>query len=171
MSVGAVLPWSGIDIFGTLARQMPDVDFVLAAPATSVDDVAREAGPGVLVVGTTNADEYVAELSTWTAGIGTLALYRKGIVSATPLKVRDYIGLGVPAVIPYLDPGLLHVDDPCVLLLAEDCRSPQPLDRVALRNFLARVSGLNVGRPAIDAISLRRIEKRRLEFLKSFALQ
>lgn len=40
------------------------------------------------------------------AGIGTLALKRKGLKEAVPLKVREYMGRGIPFVIGYTDPDL-----------------------------------------------------------------
>lgn len=39
-------------------------------------------------------------------GIGTLALGRKGLKEAVPLKVREYMGRGIPFVIGYTDPDL-----------------------------------------------------------------
>lgn len=39
-------------------------------------------------------------------GIGTLALERKGLKEAVPLKVREYMGRGLPFVIGYTDPDI-----------------------------------------------------------------
>lgn len=39
-------------------------------------------------------------------GIGTLALERKGLKEAVPLKVREYMGRGIPFVIGYTDPDI-----------------------------------------------------------------
>lgn len=168
MSVGAVLPWTGIDVFGDLARSMPAMDFVIACPQAHLADVERAAGEHVTVVGTRNQRDYVDELTTWTAGVGTLALYRKGLTTAAPLKVRDYLGLGLPSVIPYVDAGLGAIEDPCVLKLAHGSPLPSTIDPELLAEFVQRVDGRNVATTTSDAVSVGPIEARRVLFLASF---
>lgn len=41
-------------------------------------------------------------------GIGTMALFRKGLKQATPLKVREYMLRGLPFIINYDDPDLIE---------------------------------------------------------------
>ncbi len=56
-------------------------------------------------------------------GIGTLALGRKGLKEAVPLKVREYMGRGIPFMIGYTDPDLVgnsSLSDVCYSVGAKD---------------------------------------------------
>ena len=49
---------------------------------------------------------YEAILASSDVALGTLALHRKGMSEAAPLKVREYLLRGIPVVIGYDDPDL-----------------------------------------------------------------
>lgn len=67
----------------------------------------------------TNPDTIGKILSSSDIGIGTLALFRKNMKEAAPLKVRQYLAAGLPVIIGYDDPDF---DDnlPFVMKVSND---------------------------------------------------
>ena len=65
--------------------------------------------------------------------IGTLALYRKKMKQASPLKVREYLAFGLPTIIGYDDADLRGLD--CVLKIPnEESGVENSLDQI--RDFV-----------------------------------
>lgn len=97
--------------------------------------------------------------------IGTLALYRKNMEEASPLKVREYLAYGIPIIIAYKDTDLLG-KSPYILQL------PNTLDNVAsnkekIYQFVNTVKGLKVPRISISHLDIKYKEVKRLNFFRS----
>ncbi len=101
--------WSGLDKMPELAAALPDLDFVVIG--------SEIAGPENLrchpVLPQAEADRV---MSGCTVGIGPLALHRKEMHEASPLKSRNYLALGLPIIQAYEDTDLSEADG-CVLQL------------------------------------------------------
>lgn len=101
--------WSGIDRMPELASALPDLDFVVIG--------TEVAGPANLrshpALTQAEADRV---MSGCTVGIGPLALYRKNMHEASPLKSRNYLALGLPIIQAYVDTDLSEADG-CILEL------------------------------------------------------
>jgi hypothetical protein len=171
LSVGAPFPASGIDRFGEIARDLADeAEWVIVCPASVAGRVEEEAGAGVTVVPTESETDYVEELATWSVAFGSMGLERKGLRTASPLKVRDYVGLGIPTVLPYWDEGVVGVDDPMLWKVAGESDAPvRHIDRDACRDFIGRAVGQRLKESTSAAVSGPAVESRRLAFLLSFA--
>jgi hypothetical protein len=113
MSVGSLAAWSGIDVFFKLAGLKHDFTFVLVMPKDLRIPLGFSRGltKNVQIVRVASYSEYVNELLSWSHAVGPLALERKGLTEAAPLKVRDYISLGIPTFIRYFDTNLSRCDD------------------------------------------------------------
>jgi hypothetical protein len=167
MAVGQAQPWSGLDRFSHLAGELPEMSWVVACPHSALSDVSAAVGPSVVVRGTRTMQEYYDEVRSWSVAIGTMALERKGLTSATPLKVRDYVGLGVPTVLPYWDDDLGKVSDPLLANLAGENEAWAPVEPAYLRVFARAAMGHNL-RPATSAIvNIEAIELRRAQFFRA----
>lgn len=93
--------WHGLDKLRELASLMPDCDFNIVVPGFSSE------GPGNFICHGALYGEALAALYQKTdAAFGTLALHRKKMQEATPLKTREYLGHGIPTIIGYDDPDL-----------------------------------------------------------------
>ena len=93
--------WHGIDKFIQMARTFPDWDFSFAGefPQEKQHDL-----PGNFKsFGALPAAEADQLLTTANIGVGTLALHRKEMVEACPLKLRSYLSYGLPSIIGYKD--------------------------------------------------------------------
>jgi hypothetical protein len=88
-----------------LATALPKAGFDLIGPAT-IDG----APPNVRAYGVLTATAYRDVLARCDLGLGTLALYRKGMREASPLKVREYLAYGLPTVIGYDDTDFLGAE-------------------------------------------------------------
>lgn len=98
MTVG--INWHGIDKLITLARALPESTFHIVGPS------AREFSCGnlpanMIVHGELRGAELIDVFSQSDVGLGTMALHRKDMDEACPLKVRDYLMHGLPVVIGY----------------------------------------------------------------------
>jgi glycosyltransferase involved in cell wall biosynthesis len=162
--------WHGVDKLAALARAFPslDVDLVGYTPeqlAETVDDVPEN----LRVHGRLTRIEYEPLLAAADIGIGTLALHRKGMREAAPLKVREYLAAGLPVVIGYDDVDLEGVEPWWLLRLPND-EANVASAQGRIRAFVESVRGRRVPRAEVEPlISSRRKEETRLAFLTSIA--
>lgn len=159
---GPGCPWHGLDKVLWLAHRHPEWAFEI------IGDVRAELGvvpPNVRLHGALTEAEYLPLLSSADVGIGSLALHRKAMIEASPLKVREYLACGVPCIIAYEDtdfpegaPFLLRVantDDGVVQAESE------------IVSFVERWRGHRVPRQEIVGLDVRQKEVARLRFLES----
>jgi hypothetical protein len=155
--------WHGVDKILRLADSLPEVDFHLVGYAPG--DLGREPPPNATAHGVLSREEYEPILAGSDAGIGTLALHRKLMEEASPLKVREYLGYGLPIVIAYEDTDLMGFDPWFVLRLPnEETNVETGLGEI--RAFVERVRGRRVPREEVEKrIGWHGKERRRLEFV------
>jgi hypothetical protein len=165
MSIANLASWSGIDIFIELALSQPSFTFVILMP---VELKLRKRLLGglprnVQLVSAVNYLEYVAELKTWSHAVGPLALERKGLTEAAPLKVRDYVSLGIPTFIRYKDTNLRHCIDPAIFQVDPSVESWKELFIV----WLVQESSSDVLDSTKDCIDPMRVEGSKIDFITS----
>ena len=90
--------WHGVDEIVALARAMPEAVIHLVGPT-----VAGGAPSNLRVHGFLPPDAYRHVLQDCDVALGTAALFRKGMREACTLKVREYLALGLPVVLPHTD--------------------------------------------------------------------
>lgn len=167
MAVGQAQTWSGLDRFSHLAEELPEMSWTLVCPNSALADVSAAVGRSVVVRGTRSMDEYYDEVRSWTVAIGTMALERKGLTSATPLKVRDYVGLGVPTVLPYWDDDLGTVSDPLLANLAGENEASVRVEPGFLKAFASAAMGHNLRPDTSAVVNIEAIESRRAQFFRA----
>ena len=101
---GHFFPWNGLDLLLASVRSSSD-DFILhlvgdLGPLAS-DPILDD--PRIRCHGVLGAEELRRVLSRCHLGLSTFALYRKQMVQACPLKVREYLALGIPVAGDYED--------------------------------------------------------------------
>lgn len=161
-------PWHGVDKVVELARNRPGWDFDVVGP--DLAEVVATAGvpPGnVRVHGLLQAADYLAILGQAHIGIGSLALYRKNMSEASPLKVREYLACGLPSIIGYRDTDFPQ-GAPYLLELPNTESNVR--DRLGeIDAFVAAQVGTRVARAQIQHLDSRAKERRRLDFLSTVA--
>jgi hypothetical protein len=154
--------WHGIDKILHLARRLPDWQFNLIGPER-VDGAPQN----VVLHGFLGEVEYRSLLATTDIALGTLALHRKRMDEACPLKVREYLALGLPCVIGYRDTDFPS-PAPFILQLPN---TPENVDGAvdAIRAFGETWRGRRVPRAAVEHLDSVRKEEARLRFLEEVA--
>lgn len=158
--------WQGTDKLVRLAGLLPEVD----VDVVGVDAALLGAVPAnVTVHGWLDRDGYAGLLAGADVGVGPLALHRKRLEEAAALKVREYLGYGLPVLLAG-DDGDFVGDEPWYLL-----RLPNAEDNVEtrveeIRAFVARVAGRRVPRAEVaDRIDANVKERRRVDFFARVA--
>ena len=94
--------WHGVDKVILMAKLLPEFDFHIVGG----DIVAGSELPNVHIYGYLKGKPLHDLYQICSVGIGTLALHRKGMTEACPLKVREYLAYGLPVIAGYLDTDL-----------------------------------------------------------------
>jgi glycosyltransferase involved in cell wall biosynthesis len=157
------LSFHGLDKIERLARHFPAWTFDIIGPGN--DELNLE-HPNLRAHGLLDPADYLPILARADIAIGPLAMYRKEMAEASPLKVAEYLAYGIPVVIGYADtrfpsgaPFLLQIPN------TED-NIERSLERI--NEFVLAWMGRRVDRQAIASIDSRLIERRRLDFMLQY---
>jgi len=94
-------PLDGVDKVVRLARRLPDIEVHVVGPRLNAEGLSIPAN--LISHGLLDRPAYDSVLAEATVGLGALALHRKQMQEASPLKVREYLAFGLPVVIGYSD--------------------------------------------------------------------
>ncbi|QTL36104.1 glycosyltransferase [Pseudoalteromonas viridis] len=161
-------PWHGIDTLCKLAHATKGrLQFhVVGLDSSEVEDAPEN----VRFYGYLHVDKYSEIARNCAVGMGTLALHRKNLSEACPLKVREYLSAGLPVIIPYEETAFLSETPPWVLKVDA---SKDEFDDEQVRKILSFVEDMHhlvvpksEVKPFIDSENL---EARRVAFFKQVA--
>jgi glycosyltransferase involved in cell wall biosynthesis len=135
--------WHGVDKLVSLARMYPD----LTVNIVGYDHI-HDRNPlpeNVHLHGYLTPNAYVNLLLHSDVAVSTLALYRKGMQEASPLKTRECLAYGLPLVIAYTDTDLDEVTVDFLLKI------PNKEDNIqthahSIRDFAYRMRGRRADR-------------------------
>ncbi|ERJ57725.1 glycosyltransferase family protein [Sphingobacterium paucimobilis] len=91
--------WQGFDQFVEMARLLPEFKFHLVGPQKDFDLFPDN----LICHGFLQANELSALYEQCQVGVGTLALFRKNMKEACPLKVREYVANKLFLILGYID--------------------------------------------------------------------
>lgn len=154
-------PWHGLERVAELSRMFPQVGIDVvgcSAPA------AVPASPAIRFHGPLPRDDYAPMFQSATAAIGTMALFKKRMDEACPLKVREYLAGGLPVIAAYRDTDIPD-DTDYFLRLPNDAMPLEP-HRERIAAWLAHWQTRRVPRAAIAHLDNAVKEERRLAFLQ-----
>ena len=160
-------PWHGLDRVGELASLFPEAAF--DAIGCTEKDWRESAGDRTLpknlrVHGMLPRAHYEPLLRTASAAVGTMALFKKKMDEACPLKVREYLAFGLPVIAAYRDTDVAEGSD-FFLRLPNDS-APLAPHRDAIAAWLERWRGRRVPRTLVAHLDHAAKEARRLAFLE-----
>lgn len=152
-------PWHGLDKLVELAYRRPDWRFDIIGMDS--DAWAIQAPPSNVVWhGALDRAGVVEVLATADVGVGTLALHRKSMNEACPLKVREYLAVGLPILYGYTDPD---ADDLGRYALRIENTETNVIDALdAIDAFVTRSRGVRVPRSAVGHLDVAVKEGQRL---------
>jgi hypothetical protein len=136
----------------------PDIDIHI------VGELAEASQPNLYFYGNLRRESYKAIATKCIAGVGTLNLALKNMEEASPLKVREYLALGLPVISRYKDTDLDASED-YILELPSDSRPLTDLSK-EIRAFLDEWAEKRVPREQIQHLDVRTKEKIRIGFFE-----
>ncbi|CCQ10300.1 hypothetical protein PALB_11650 [Pseudoalteromonas luteoviolacea B = ATCC 29581] len=146
--------WHGLDIIEKLAKALPDYHFhIIGDKGSNTNNVTYH--------GFLNKDAYNTILATCHIAIGTLALHRKGMTQACPLKVREYLLAGFPVILGYDD--VINDNKPTWCFELNDLNENSIK---ALSAFVEKQKCVIVPKEQLACIDIQTNEQKRLEFLQ-----
>jgi hypothetical protein len=156
-------PWHGADQVASLARARPDWELHVVGPAE--EELGGPRPSNLQLHGVLDRHSLHALLARVDVGLGPLALHRKGLEEASALKVREYLGLGLPVVLGCADTDFPSGAD---FLLAVPNSDGGLLQHAAEVEAFARTwRGRSVPRAAVEHLDVHLKEQTRMAFLQS----
>lgn len=149
--------WHGVEELLNFAKLNPDIFIHI------VGEDRKSSLPNLRFYGQLKPFEYHQIAAKCIAGVGTLNLSAKHMEEASPLKVREYLAMGLPVIIRYHDADLDQSSD-FVLQLPVDERCFSDFSH-EIRVFLDTWSRKRVPKSAISHLDVSVKESKRLEFL------
>lgn len=159
------MPWHGLDKIVKMAAIFPEWSFDLVG--IEAQDVGRAAPANLVTWGPLQYPEYLPLLLDADCAIGTLALHRKGMQEASPLKTREYLAHGLPVIIGYNDTDFPEGAD--FLLDLPNIENNVLSNRDRIRMFVESWRGRRVSRSEILHLDTAEKECVRLRFLNQVA--
>jgi glycosyltransferase involved in cell wall biosynthesis len=158
-------PWHGFDKIHKLADMCQDIKFLIIG--YSLEDSPRRPPSNMDLLGFLNIAEIRKALMKADAVFGTLALHRKNMEEASPLKVREALAYGLPVIYAYKDTDLSDLESEFLLRLPNtEYNLVDNVDRI--REFAFQMRGRRVKSELIlSRIDQRKKEKQRLEFFET----
>ena len=155
--------WHGVDKLVELARTFPDLHIDIVGYEQLPE---HEPLPSNLTLhGYLNADGYKKVMAGCDLAISTLALYRKGMEEACPLKTRECLAYGLPMVLPYVDTDLKDLNADFLLKIPNKEDNIQTHGQ-AIHDFAYRMRGQRADRKMIASIDQVAKEAERIHFFE-----
>lgn len=154
------MPWHGVDIIEKLAEKIPDYEFHIVG-------INRKSKIGNLkYYGPMSYEDYVKILEKCHICIGTLALHRKNMIEACPLKVREYLAHGFPVIIGYKDTAFLNNTPDFILELdfSNDEVTEHHIQKI--KAFVESKKNRIVKKEELSTIDIYSLEEKKINFLK-----
>jgi glycosyltransferase involved in cell wall biosynthesis len=157
-------PWHGVDKLYKLAVLCQDITFIVIGYGP--DDCPKRPPANMELLGFMNQVEIQKALLRADAAFGTLALHRKNMEEACPLKVREALAYGLPIIYAYKDTDLEGIESEFLLRLPNT--ENNVIDNIdAIREFAYQMRGRRVDRQLISKrIDQRTKEMQRLDFFE-----
>lgn len=151
--------WHGTDFIEKLARFLPDLDFHIVG-------LEGSGQANVFYHGYMKAAQYHEIMQKCHVCIGTLALFRKKMKEASPLKVREYLAKGFPVILGYEDTSFMDGNRD-FLLHVDFVRESVATIAQKIHEFCKQNKTRIVSHAEICQIDSELLESRRIAFLKS----
>jgi hypothetical protein len=159
--------WQGLDKVLYLAHIYPCWDFIIIGPTPDEQAFAPKFLPNVNYYGFLDSESYRKILFSCDVAIGTLALHRINMNESTPLKVREYLSIGLPIIIGYHDPDFTEDCDFILKLPNTEINISANLEKI--EKFVESWQGKKVEKERIRHIDTNQKEATRLKFIQSIA--
>jgi hypothetical protein len=161
------IDWHGIDKVLWLARHFAKWQFdLIGIEARQIDHQGCGVPPNVATHGVLGRTDYEKILLGVDIGLGTLALHRKNMDEACPLKVREYLAYGIPTIIGYRDTDF---PQPVPFLLQIPNTATNVIEHVSdIQQFVETWKAKRMRRECTSHLDMQEKEKKRITFFRQF---
>ncbi|WP_433944528.1 glycosyltransferase [Paenibacillus sp. SN-8-1] len=154
--------WHGVDAIAELAKAKPRWSFDIIG--VDAAELPEPVPANMIFHGRLARKEYQPLLARADLAIGTLALYRKQMKEASPLKVREYLANGLPVITAYEETDF---PEPVPFILQLPNSPGNVRDGLAqIDAFASEWRGKKVPRRMIGHLDTRVKESQRLSYMK-----
>lgn len=158
-------PWAGVDKLIRFAQKTPGIEFDVIGTAEK-DVLSENISSNMQLHGFLSYEEYLPILERADVAIGPMALHRKRMNEASPLKVREYLAHGIPTILPYFDSDIGNEQLGFILEIPNN-EDNLDMHREEIKTFVNRIKGERFSPNQIfPLIDSRPKEKRRLDFFE-----
>ncbi|MCW3462078.1 glycosyltransferase [Chitinophaga nivalis] len=159
------LAWHGVDKLIELSENIPEIDVHVVGPI--VEENGLKIPANMIQHGFLDKAPLAELYQQMDIGIGTLALHRKNMTEASPLKVREYCAYGLPVILAYNDTDLSGQD---FVLEIENDEDTIRKNIVRIKQFISTWQHTRVAiSKVIPLIDYAAKEQQRLKFMQSIA--
>lgn len=114
--------WHGVDLLLDFAATVSlQLDFYVVGKFAKL--AANYTEKNVVFIEHASEAEMSMLYANTDVAIGTVALFRKGLNEASPLKVREALAVGIPVILPYEDTAFMGHDFPWILKVQNEKNS------------------------------------------------
>lgn len=153
--------WHGIDKIYYLAEKFPHWEFTIIGMQPN----GALHPSNISFVGNLKYEEYKDYLLNSDVAIGTLALHRKNMDEASPLKTREYLAHGLPVIIGYLDTDFPQEEGFILRLPNEQDSIEYNLQEIKI--FVEKSREISIDKSKIAHIDINHKENIRIDYFKS----
>ena len=158
--------WHGIDQILEYASDSPHYYFEMVGIDKSDYSSASQ---NVNFYGKILDSDYWKIAADCTVAIGTLGLHRKNMLETSPLKTREYLALGLPVIMRYVDTDFME-GAPFILQLPAG-ESPLRSYSDRIDDFIQTWKNDIVAREDIDLLSSKIKEEIRINFMMNISIE
>ena len=123
--------------------------------------------PNVRLHGVVERGRLLELLAEADVGLGTLVLHRKDLSEASPLKLREYVAVGLPVVYAHVDPDIDRLGTLALRIPNNATNIADNLDRIS--DFVEHARGKRVPRAVLGHIAASAKESQRLQLFELLA--
>jgi hypothetical protein len=154
--------WHGVDKLFPLAEEYPELAINIVGYRP--EDFEVPIPSNIHLHGYLEQVDVKKILADTDVVFGTLALHRKKMMEASPLKVREALGYSIPVILAYQDTDFMDMESDCFLFLPNSENNITENAKL-IRDFSFRSIGMRVDRALVyKRIDQRVKEEVRLEF-------
>ena len=153
-------PWQGVDKVLELAGRRATWRFDVVGGIAK-----RDVPQNVRLHGVVERGRLLEVLAGADVGLGTLALHRKGMSEASPLKLREYVAVGLPVVYAHADPDIDRLGSFALRIANTATNVADDLDRIV--EFVEHARGRRVPRSALGHVATADKEAQRLQLFEA----
>lgn len=163
------MAWHGLNELSRFAEINADIEIdVVGSAAEDIDEIIPL---NLHLHGYLQGQDFENVLARADAAIGSISLYLNEMNEASPFKIRDCAGRGIPCILPYIDTDLSDIQTHAILQIPNVPNNLISHNR-EIHDFIFSIRGERLKRELIaDRVDIAKKEKQRLAFFKQILEQ